>query len=141
MRQNKQKVVEIAGQKDSLLTKANTLRQLYEERKAIAAEVAVAEQELLPLLGKMTSEGVNHVTVGDYDVAVTTKITRKLDARKVATVDITEDVRKRVFPVTVKLSLRELNWLQENDNDTYRKVRATFKTASAKPSIKFTKEA
>jgi len=53
---------------------------------------------------------------------------------------IYQKISGSVFPVRVKMSVRELNWLQENDNDAYRKVRATFKTASAKPSIKFTKE-
>ena len=97
-----------------------------------------AKEELLPLLGRIPSEGTKRVPVNDKVVVVQTRLTRRLDAHKAerARRKLPNEVANRVLPVTYKLSLRDLRYLEKNNPTQYAIVRKAFTATKATPSIK-----
>lgn len=135
--ENTKKVTALKGAEETLEARAEELRNLQIQKAALSAQIVKAEEALVPLLGKLPSEGTRHFDIGGFDVVVTTRLTRRLDQRKAAIVDLPEEIVQRVLPATHKLVVRELKWLHDNNNAAYRKVRRTFKTVAGKPGIKF----
>jgi len=97
-----------------------------------------AKEELLPLLGRLPSEGTRRIQVHDKVVVVQTRLTRRLDAHKaeLARRKLPTEVANRVLPITYKLSVRDLRYLEEHNHTQYNIVRKAFTATKATPSIK-----
>jgi len=137
---NTKRVVRIGSGQQTLAALVETYSEAaagYAKAKKVLADTKKA---LLPLLGRLPAEGTTHVVVGNHVVVVRTRLTRTIDATKLSKVIglLPSHVAERVLPVTRKLSLRELRFLEDNDPANYKLVRGAFTATKATPTIEVT---
>jgi len=135
----KRKVVALQNTVDAATAAVTRYEAALAAKKSIDAELAEAREALVPLLGRLPSEGTRRVELGGRKLVVRTRLNRRLNKDKVqrAVEALPEHVSARVLPVTRKLSLRELHWLEDNDNAAYKIVRGAFTVSRGAPSIEF----
>lgn len=97
-----------------------------------------AEQDIATLLAReLGAEGTTRVQVGPYTVSVTTKLTRTLDAARVATLDqaIPPEILRRLIEYKPSLNLREYRYLEANEPQHFQALVSAVTTKPAKPTI------
>lgn len=94
-----------------------------------------AEAELLELI-EPPIEGQRTIYKHGRKITITQKITRKFDAA--ALTKIRNEIPENLLPLKVQeaLDVKRLNFLQNNEPDTYRTLSRAIVSQPAKPSIK-----
>ena len=110
------------------------------EQRATALRLA-AEQDITTLLAaELGPEGASHFQAGEYQVTVTTKLTRTLDPERVASLDqvIPPEILRRLIDYKPSLKLREYRYLEANEPQHFQALVSAVTTKPAKPTIDIT---
>ncbi len=109
------------------------------EQEAAAARLD-AEHALVALMNEQRAlplEGTEHAEALSYKVTVSTKLTRTLDAERVAALDaeIPAEILRRVITYKPSLNLREYRYIEQNEPAFFAALAKAVTTKPAKPTI------
>jgi len=138
MNTKKKTVSHISGAKVTAESLAAEVMEIDAQIKTLASTRDEKVATLIQLVGSLPTEGLRSFAVGAFIVKVRARINRRLNATKVAKAVaelLPKHVADRVFPVKRSLSMRELHWLEDNDQKSYRVVRKTFVAGAGKPTV------
>lgn len=96
------------------------------------------EKAILERATLTQEEGTTTAPAGRYAIKIGFSMTRSVDEAAIPTLDLPEDVLRRLFLYAPKLDLRELRSLQQNDPRAYAEAARAITAKPSKPSIAIT---